>query len=141
MNNPKLIATLKSDVSLLRQQLANSSIALKFLSDTGVSESAKEYIRDILKLSEQVIAATEKEKYSARKPVNQEGSSAFLVMAGKYDADEANCKYSVEHNSLSAAIEDYDKVRTYPWAFIEFNGRVLDVRAAGCHPLGVNCAY
>lgn len=73
MNNPKLIATLKSDVSLLRQQLANSSIALKFLSETGVSESAKEYIRDILKLSEQAIAATEKEKYSTSKPVTQEG--------------------------------------------------------------------
>jgi len=58
----------------------------------------------------------------------------FSVVAGKYDDNELNCKYSAEHDTLSAAIEDYDKVSSYPWAFIEFNGRVLDVWAKDNHP-------
>ena len=60
---PKQVESLKSDVGLLTQQLANTSIALKFLKDIGVSEHAEKYIDDILELSEKTLAQTDKSKY------------------------------------------------------------------------------
>lgn len=59
---PKQVESLKSDVGLLTQQLANASIALKFLKDIGVSEPAEKYIDDILELSEKTLAQTDKSK-------------------------------------------------------------------------------
>ncbi|WP_172380783.1 hypothetical protein [Vibrio sp. Vb339] len=60
---PKQVESLKSDVGLLAQQLANTSIALKFLKDIGVSEHVEKYIDDILELSEKTLAQTDKSKY------------------------------------------------------------------------------
>lgn len=51
----------------------------------------------------------------------------FQVMAGKYDDNDLNCKHSVEHETLDAAIEDYDRVSSYPWAYIEYKGRILEL--------------
>lgn len=59
----------------------------------------------------------------------------FIVIAGKYDDNQMNCKYSSEpHSTLEEAIEDYDRVSDYPWAYIEFNGRIIEVWAKGHTP-------
>lgn len=60
----------------------------------------------------------------------------FIVIAGKYDDEGPNCKYSSEpHSTLEKAIEDLDRVSGYPWSYIEFNGRILDVCHKDFHPL------
>ena len=53
--------------------------------------------------------------------------AAFKVLAGKYDGHERNCKYIANFNTLDEAISDYDKVKDYPWAEIEYKGRTLQV--------------
>ncbi|MBM5036762.1 hypothetical protein HYO05_21725 [Vibrio parahaemolyticus] len=58
----------------------------------------------------------------------------FGVIAGKYDDNEPNYKYSDEFDTLDEAIAAYDKVSSYPWAYIEYKGRVLDLWAKGLHP-------
>ena len=64
MTTPKYIKSLESDVNICRQQLANVSIALRFLKELGVSKHAEKYIGDILKLSEKALTETDKEKYN-----------------------------------------------------------------------------
>lgn len=51
----------------------------------------------------------------------------FSVIAGKYESHEPNCKYSEEFESLDAAMSAYDKVRGYPWAYIQYKGRFLEL--------------
>ena len=51
----------------------------------------------------------------------------FTVLAGKYDGHERNCKYLAKFAALDEAISDYDKVKDYPWAEIEYKGRTLQV--------------
>lgn len=64
----------------------------------------------------------------------------FTVIAGKHDDQEPNYKYiSEEHATLDEAIKDYDRVSTYPWAYIEYRGRVLDVWGKGTHPFAERC--
>lgn len=59
----------------------------------------------------------------------------FVVVAGKYEDNELNCKYSSEeHTTLDAAIEDYDRVSSYPWSYIEYKGRILELWAKGNSP-------
>jgi len=52
---------------------------------------------------------------------------AFMVLAGKYDDFDRNCKYIANFNTLDEAISAYDKVKDYPWAEIEYKGRTLQV--------------
>ena len=59
----------------------------------------------------------------------------FSVIAGKYDDNEPNCKYSVDFETLDGAIAAYDQVASYPWAYIEYKGRVMEVFRNGFHPL------
>ena len=59
----------------------------------------------------------------------------FTVIAGKYDDNEMNCKYSSDaFKTPGEAIEDYDRVSGYPWAYIEYNGRIIEVWAKGHAP-------
>ena len=51
----------------------------------------------------------------------------FTVLAGNYDGYERNCKYSDNFDSLDEAIEALDAVAKYPWSYIEYKGRILDV--------------
>lgn len=51
----------------------------------------------------------------------------FHVIAGKYDENEKNVKYSVEFATIDKAIEAFDKVSSYPWAYIQYKGRTLEV--------------
>lgn len=53
--------------------------------------------------------------------------NTFCVLAGKYDDLGANCKYSANFTTLDEAISAYDKVKDYPWAEIQYKGRVLQV--------------
>jgi hypothetical protein len=55
----------------------------------------------------------------------------FTVIAGKYDGNELNCKYSEDFETLDKAIAAHDEMSTYPWALIEYKGRVLDVYYKG----------
>lgn len=66
MSLPKQVESLKSDVGLLTQQLANNKIALKFIKEMGVSEHISKYIDDILELSEKALAQTDKSKYTEK---------------------------------------------------------------------------
>lgn len=52
---------------------------------------------------------------------------AFTVLAGKYDGYDRNCKYCEDFATLDEAISAYDKVKDYPWATIEYKGRMLQV--------------
>ncbi|WP_299202599.1 hypothetical protein [uncultured Amphritea sp.] len=61
--------------------------------------------------------------------------ATFTVIAGKWDDQERNCKYCEDFDTLAQAIEAYDKVSGYPWAFIEYQGRVLELWDKGAHPL------
>jgi len=58
----------------------------------------------------------------------------FSVIAGKYDGDDLNCKYSDDFDSLDDAIAAFDKVKGYPWAFIQYKGRVLELFWDGYDP-------
>lgn len=58
----------------------------------------------------------------------------FSVIAGKYEGNELNCKYSHDFPSLDEAIEAYDQVDSYPWAYIQYKGRVLDLFYKGFDP-------
>lgn len=60
----------------------------------------------------------------------------FSVIAGKYDGQDKNCKYSDEFETLDQAIAAYDTVSSYPWAHIVYQGRVLDVWDKGAQALG-----
>ena len=51
----------------------------------------------------------------------------FTVIAGNYDGYERNCKYSNGFDTLDQAIEEFDKMSDYPWSYIEYKGRILDV--------------
>ena len=51
--------------------------------------------------------------------------NTFCVLAGKYDDLGTNCKYSANFSTLDEAIAAYDKVKDYPWAEIQYKGRVL----------------
>ncbi|TKB53319.1 hypothetical protein [Ferrimonas aestuarii] len=60
----------------------------------------------------------------------------FEVLAGQYDdGHEINVKYSDVFATLDDAIEAHDKVSDYPWAYIQYKGRTLDVWAKGNDPL------
>lgn len=52
---------------------------------------------------------------------------AFMVLAGKYDDFGDNCKYCESFDTLDEAISAYDKVNDYPWARIEYKGRMLQM--------------
>lgn len=58
----------------------------------------------------------------------------FSVIAGKYDGNEINCKYIQDFSTLDEAIAAYDQVASYPWAYIKYKGRVLDVFWNGYDP-------
>ena len=54
--------------------------------------------------------------------------NAFNVIAGKYDGNQLNCKYSADFATLNEAISSYDEVSAInPWAYIRYKGRVLDL--------------
>ena len=58
----------------------------------------------------------------------------FSVIAGKYeDNNEANYKYSCEFETLDEAIAAYDFVSDYPWAYIKYKGRVLELWRKDTH--------
>lgn len=59
----------------------------------------------------------------------------FTVIAGKYDGNELNCKYNADFETLDEAIVAHDEMSTYPWAIIEYKGRILDVFYKGFKPL------
>ncbi|CAH9012438.1 putative coil containing protein [Vibrio phage 284E43-1] len=61
MTKPKQMDKLKSDVRLLRQQLINTYLALKFLSEMDAKPHTKEYIDEMLKLSAGVLSDTNEE--------------------------------------------------------------------------------
>ena len=54
-------------------------------------------------------------------------NGAFTVIAGKYEGYDLNYKYSESFDTLDEAIAAYDKVNDYPWAEINYKGRVLKV--------------
>lgn len=54
-------------------------------------------------------------------------SLMFTVAAGKYDGYDRNCKYCEDFTTLDEAISAYDKVKDYPWAEIQYKGRVLHI--------------
>lgn len=60
----------------------------------------------------------------------------FSVIAGKHDGQDLNCKYSADFDTLDQAIEAYDKVSVYPWAYIQYKNRTIDVWEEGNNPLG-----
>lgn len=60
---------------------------------------------------------------------------SFTVIAGKYDNQDKSCKYSDDFDTLDQVIEAYDKVSGYPWAYIEYQGRIMDIWDKGNHPL------
>jgi len=51
----------------------------------------------------------------------------FGVIAGKWDGNERNCKYASDFASLDEAIAAYDTMVSYPWAYIQYKGRVLEL--------------
>jgi len=54
----------------------------------------------------------------------------YQVLAGRWWDDscsERNCKYSYDFRTLDEAIEALDKVSSYPWSYIEYKGRVLEL--------------
>lgn len=57
----------------------------------------------------------------------EEHQEPFGVIAGKYDGDEKNCKYRADFATMDEAIEAYDRVSGYPWAYIQYKGRTLSV--------------
>ena len=56
---------------------------------------------------------------------------AFSVVAGKYDGDDLNCKYSSDFATLDEAIEVYDTVSDFPWCYLQYKGRVLELYRKG----------
>ncbi|MBU2968715.1 hypothetical protein KO527_05055 [Pseudoalteromonas sp. C2R02] len=58
----------------------------------------------------------------------------FSVIAGKYDDQQMNCKYSDEFETLDEAIEAYGEVDSYPWAYIQYKNRTLELWAKGNNP-------
>lgn len=59
----------------------------------------------------------------------------FGVVAGKIDSDQNwNCKYSNDFETLEDAIKAYDEVSNYPWAYITYKGRYLDMYYKGFNP-------
>lgn len=58
----------------------------------------------------------------------------FSVIAGKYCDQEMNCKYSNEFETLDEAIEAYDEVASYPWAYIQYKNRTIDLWAKDNNP-------
>ena len=58
----------------------------------------------------------------------------FIVTAGKYDDQEPNCKYSDSFETLDDAIKAYDLVMGYPWQYIEYQGRTIEVWSKGNKP-------
>jgi len=61
----------------------------------------------------------------------------YHVVAGKYERDGDVCKYSSSFATLDEAITFLDTVNDYPWSYIEYKGRVLDVFQKGYSPLEV----
>lgn len=59
----------------------------------------------------------------------------FTVSAGKYDGNDHNCKYSDSFATLDEAIDAYDEVSSYPWAYIYYKGRYLDLYRKGYEPI------
>ena len=52
----------------------------------------------------------------------------FDVLAGKYEEHhELNVKYSNSFDTLDDAIKAYDEVSNYPWAYIQYKGRTLEL--------------
>lgn len=60
----------------------------------------------------------------------------FGVIAGKWDESERNCKYSADFASLDEAVEAYDRVSGYPWAYILYKGRTLELYCKEFEALG-----
>jgi hypothetical protein len=58
----------------------------------------------------------------------------FSVRAGKYDDQQMNCKYSDEFETLDEAIKAYDNVDSYPWAYIQYKNRTLELWAKDNKP-------
>lgn len=56
-------------------------------------------------------------------------SLMFTVAAGKYEGyyRDRICRYCEEFTTLDEAISAYDKVKDYPWARIEYKGRMLQI--------------
>ena len=59
----------------------------------------------------------------------------FTVIAGKYDGNEINCKHSTDHPTLDEAIKAYDEVGSYPWAYIQYKGRTLELFRKNFNPI------
>ena len=56
----------------------------------------------------------------------------FYVVAGKYDDNEINCKYTSEpHETLDEAFKDFDRVSNYVWAYIQYKDRTISVMHKG----------
>lgn len=66
----------------------------------------------------------------------EEQEQKFSVIAGKHDGQDLNCKYDHQFDTLDQAIEAYDKVSVYPWAYIQYKNRTIDVWEEGNNPLG-----
>ncbi len=52
----------------------------------------------------------------------------FYVLAGTWDGNEINCKYTSDgYETLEAAIVDYDDHSGYAWAYIQYKDRTISV--------------
>lgn len=58
-------------------------------------------------------------KHAALLVALAEFGAQFDVVAGKYDGDGENCKYSDRFDTYDEALAALDKVRDYPWHRIE----------------------
>lgn len=64
-------------------------------------------------------------------------TTPFSVVAGKWDGEEGNCKVADSLHTLDEAIESHDKVCDYPWSFILYKGRVLELWRKDCWPSSI----
>lgn len=54
-------------------------------------------------------------------------NKSFSVIAGKFDGYDRNCKYAADFATLDDAIKAYDEMAGYPWRYIQYAGRTIDV--------------
>lgn len=55
----------------------------------------------------------------------------FDVVAGRYENGGPVCKYSENFDTLRQAITAADRLAGYPWVFIQYGQRFLEIRAPG----------
>lgn len=61
----------------------------------------------------------------------------FSVVAGKWDGERGNCKVADSLHTLDEAIASCDKVSDYPWSYILYKGRVLELWGKDCWPSAI----